>query len=140
MPHITSSLPSRRDVLTAGAAGLGLLAAASAPFARRARAAVTPTRLVMLYLDGGCDTLNVVVPQAANVHATYLARRPQIAVSTANSLSLAAGPGTSAYRLHPSLPKTLATLKPKLFLEIVQSSSNTVGQRSKSNPPPRTPA
>ncbi len=108
MHPIASSLPSRRDVLSAGAAGLGLLAAASVPFVRPARAAVSPTRLVMLYLDGGCDTLNVVVPQAASVHATYLARRPQIAISTANSLSLAAGPGTSAYRLHPSLPKTLA--------------------------------
>ena len=59
----------------------------------------------MVYLEGGCDTLNVVVPQTL---ATYAQRPPTIAAPPASALSLAGGPATLAYRLHPALAKTVA--------------------------------
>jgi uncharacterized protein (DUF1501 family) len=98
----TRSHPSRRDVLRWTLAGTGI--AALGPTGRGlslAGAAVQPKRMVVVYLEGGCDTLNLLIPRAL---PAYFAQRPTLAIPDAASLSLAGGPGTTAYRLHPKLP------------------------------------
>lgn len=100
--------PSRRDVLRLALAGTGV--AALGPVGRgvslaRAGAVVQPKRLVVVHLDGGVDSLNLLIPRTL---PSYFSRRPTLAVPDAASLSLAGGPGTTAYRLHPRLPKLAA--------------------------------
>jgi uncharacterized protein (DUF1501 family) len=89
---------TRRDVLRAALGGLGM--AALGPVVRRLPEALGAPLgnkiFVLLYLDGGCDTLNSVIPDVPN----YLGRRPTIGIPLANRLSLN---GTSLYALHPSL-------------------------------------
>lgn len=96
--------PSRRDLLRYALASTGV--AALGPVGRgwsRAHAGVASTkRLVVVHLDGGLDSSSLVIPRTL---PSYFSRRPTIAVPDAASLSLAGGPGGTAYRLHPSLPK-----------------------------------
>ena len=89
--------PSRRDVLRLALAGTGV--AALGPVGRgvslaRAGAVVQPKRLVVVHLDGGVDSLNLLIPRTL---PSYFSRRPTLAVPDAASLSLAGGPGTTAY-------------------------------------------
>lgn len=94
---------SRRDVLklALGSAGIAALGPVVGGRLRSAAGAPMGNKLfVMIYLDGGCDTLNAVIPSTL---ANYFARRPTIQVPNAASLALTNGPGTTAYRLHPEL-------------------------------------
>jgi uncharacterized protein (DUF1501 family) len=70
----------------------------------RASAAPAPgKRLVVVNLDGGNDTLNVVAPVSLTA---YHDRRPGLALTAETGLSMATGPGaTSDYVLHPSMPR-----------------------------------
>jgi uncharacterized protein (DUF1501 family) len=97
---------SRRDVLRFGLAGTGI--AALGPLGGRllpvaSGAPGTQTRLVVVDLDGGNDTLNVVAPVTLQ---PYYDARPGLAIAAADGLSLATGPNpTTSYVLHPALDR-----------------------------------
>ncbi len=94
---------SRREILQWALAGAGLTALGPWIDRRLPVASAAPQGnkiLVVINMDGGCDTLNMVVPITS---AAYLARRPTIAIPAASALTLADGPGTTAYGLHPQL-------------------------------------
>ena len=94
---------SRRDVLklALGSAGIAALGPVVGGRTRVASGAPMGNKIfVMVYLDGGCDTLNAVIPSTLS---NYFTRRPTIQVPNANSLDLGGGPGSSLYRLHPEL-------------------------------------
>ncbi|MBX3474741.1 MAG: DUF1501 domain-containing protein [Planctomycetes bacterium] len=102
--------PARRNFLRAGAAGAGVVALGAygnrhLPFSRPALAAplANHKRLVVINLVGGNDGLNTVFPDSGAVQSAYLARRPGLAMSAAQGLSLAGGPGLAGWRLHPAL-------------------------------------
>jgi uncharacterized protein (DUF1501 family) len=91
---------TRRDVLkfalgSAGIAALGPMLTRSLPTAYGAP--LGNKILILINMEGGCDTLNSVIPNVPN----YLLRRPTIGVPLASRLSLT---GTSLYTLHPGLP------------------------------------
>jgi uncharacterized protein (DUF1501 family) len=100
----SSARVSRRDVFRAALAGAGIFALG--PLTRLLPAAhaapMSLERMVVINASGGCDTLNMVVPVA---RAPYYTRRPTIAIPEASALLLL---GTSAYRLHPAMPKIAA--------------------------------
>src|SRR5262245_55491695 len=102
---------SRREFLrlsaaTAGIAGLTALGPLDRMIPAAYGAPQSLKRLVVLNCFGGNDTLNMFVP--VNL-APYYARRVGLALQANQCLSLAAGPhATSAYMLHPSMPKTAA--------------------------------
>jgi uncharacterized protein (DUF1501 family) len=91
--------PTRRAVLTAGAALLGtrLLPAAAA------MQAGTEPVLVLVNLVGGNDGLNTVIPRGL---PGYAAARPRIGIPPARVLPLDRGPAaTTACGLHPALAR-----------------------------------
>jgi len=98
---------TRRDLLERGA-GLVLLSSALATLTPRAvmeaaaaQAAAAPeaTILVSLYLDGGNDGLNTLVPVA---DGRYPVLRRRLAVAPETTLPL---PDTTAFGWHPSVPE-----------------------------------
>lgn len=94
---------TRRDVLRVALGGVGIAALGPTVARRLPVASGAPLGnkvFVLVYLDGGCDTLNAVIPTTLS---NYYTRRPTIAVPPANQLALTGGPGTSAYALHPAL-------------------------------------
>lgn len=98
---------SRRDVIRASLAGAGLLALGPA-MRLLPTATGTPQslkRLVIVNCYGGNDTLNMFVP--VNL-SSYVTRRGTIALQSAQCLALGGAHGTSAYKLHPSMPKIAA--------------------------------
>jgi uncharacterized protein (DUF1501 family) len=95
MHHIHHLAPSRRRLL-AGALGLGGLAAL-APL-RLARAADFKA-LVCVFLYGGNDGMNTVVPMDASRYADYAKVRASLALPQASLGRL----GTSDFGLHPAL-------------------------------------
>lgn len=61
--------------------------------------------LVCIYLFGGNDSFNMVVPRTASAHATYQAARPNLSIPRANLLPitpLSGGAGTN-WGLHPAM-------------------------------------
>jgi uncharacterized protein (DUF1501 family) len=99
---------TRREILAGGAAAVGLMALG--PFRGIAPVATgSPmdlSRLVVLNMFGGNDTLNMFIPVTLG---PYYSRRPNISVPSNSALSLDSGPGaTAAYRLHPAMPKIAA--------------------------------
>lgn len=93
---------TRRDVLKATAAMAGLMALGPArglvPVALGAPR--VQKRLVVINLFGGNDTTNMVIPHTLT---PYHERRSALAIASEAALSLAGGPGTTAYRLHPRM-------------------------------------
>ncbi len=64
------------------------------------------SRLVVVNLFGGNDSLNMFIPVTLN---KYVERRGTIAIPSGSALSLASGPAaTNRYRLHPSMPNIAA--------------------------------
>jgi uncharacterized protein (DUF1501 family) len=96
---------TRREILGYTLAGAGLTAlgpwvgkiplATGAPQGKKI--------YVVIDLDGGCDTLNMVVPTAL---PSYFSRRPTIQV--AGSLPLVGSPASMGLGLHPSFPNLLS--------------------------------
>ena len=95
---------SRRTFLNAGAGAAVALGAAGSP-ASLARAASSPNRsVVCLYLIGGNDSNNMVVPIDEAAYSQYAAARGALAIAKSDLLPLS-GVGESArYGFHPSLP------------------------------------
>jgi uncharacterized protein (DUF1501 family) len=105
--HLPRSV-TRRDILRYSAAAGGLIALG--PMSKYLPAAsgapVTKKRFVIVNCYGGNDTLNMFVPVTLS---SYAARRGALAMTSAQCLSLASGAGaTTAYKLHPSMPKIAA--------------------------------
>jgi uncharacterized protein (DUF1501 family) len=97
---------SRRDFMRTALLAAGIVALG--PFGRRASEALGAPRsnfkrVVVINMNGGCDTLNMVCPVALQ---SYYDRRPNIAIPAASALALNGVSG--AYKLHPSMPKLAA--------------------------------
>lgn len=97
-PAVDRTMISRRTILKALAAGVGMAAIPSWLF-EDARAALTPTdtggTLIVIQLGGGNDGLNTVVPLD---NGSYYDLRGDLAIQPAEALPLTAG-----IALHPSL-------------------------------------
>jgi uncharacterized protein (DUF1501 family) len=99
---------TRRDVLKTTLAATGLMALGSLD--RRllgvaSGAVASQSTLTVINMLGGNDGLSTVIPR--NLQG-YYDRRPTIAIPPGQELSLAGGPGSTAYGLHPRLPKIRA--------------------------------
>jgi uncharacterized protein (DUF1501 family) len=112
---------SRRELLRTGAAAAGI--AALGPLrGLLPTASGSPQslkRLVVVNLYGGNDSLNMFVPVTLS---SYYARRPTIAIPSAAALDLGGPWATSAYKLHPMMPKLAA-----LWNEGAVAAVNRVG-------------
>ncbi len=93
--HHPSRLPSRRQIL-AGALGLGSLAALAPLHIARA---ADYRALVCIFLYGGTDGNNMIVPMDATRYGQYQAIRGPLALPQGSLGRL----GTTDYGLHPSL-------------------------------------
>ena len=82
---------------SAALAQLGLLAAKAAP-------ANDYKALVCVFLYGGNDANNMIVPLDTAGYANYAATRSYLALPQAQLLPLAVSSGTPLYGLHPALP------------------------------------
>jgi uncharacterized protein (DUF1501 family) len=84
----------------AGTAALGQLGV----FASRAATATDYKALVCIFLYGGNDTNNMIVPLDTAGYANYAQTRSYLALPQAQLLPLTVASGTPQYGLHPSLP------------------------------------
>ena len=84
----------------AGAAALGQLGT----FAAHAAAASDYKALVCIFLYGGNDTNNMIVPLDTAGYANYAQTRSYLALSQSQLLPLAVAGGSPLYGLHPALP------------------------------------
>lgn len=93
---------TRRDVLKVATAAAGLVALGPMKglIPTAYGAPLTQKRMVVMNLFGGNDTLNMVIPHTL---APYYERRGAMAIAANDALSLAGGPGTSTYLLHPRM-------------------------------------
>jgi uncharacterized protein (DUF1501 family) len=99
---------TRRDILQLTTAGVGIAALGplGGAFLKDARGAPTGNPFVVVVnLSGGNDGINTVPPITLG---NYYTRRPNIAIPAGQELSLAGGPGSTAYGLHPALPNLQA--------------------------------
>ncbi|MBI5435262.1 MAG: DUF1501 domain-containing protein [Planctomycetes bacterium] len=125
---------SRRDILRWGgsSASLGMLAQLTAmQRAARADPNVGYKALVCVYLYGGNDSFNLIVPTSSGEYATYAASRQNLAV--AQNLLLPITPATSTgvtWGLHPSVPE-LVTLFGAQKLAIVGNVGSLVAPITK---------
>ena len=98
------SKTSRRAFVGGGLAGFGALALSPLGKLLESELAAAPLgtkRLVVLYLQGGNDGINSVVPVELQA---YYDRRPKLAIPKSATLTLDEGPHkTKTYRLHPAL-------------------------------------
>jgi uncharacterized protein (DUF1501 family) len=83
-----------------GTTALGQLGA----FAAHAAAASDYKALVCIFLYGGNDTNNMIVPLDSAGYANYAQTRSYLALPQAQLLPLAAASGAPQYGLHPALP------------------------------------
>src|SRR3984957_12663401 len=84
----------------AGTAALSQLGA----FAARAAATNDYKALVCIFLYGGNDTNNMIVPLDTAGYANYVQTRSYLALPQAQLLPLAVASGSPLYGLHPALP------------------------------------
>jgi uncharacterized protein (DUF1501 family) len=92
---------SRRDFLRGGVAAFTVSFAAPAFLADIARAQGARGRsLIVLYLSGGNDSLNTVIPYQ---DAFYYSRRPNISIPAANVLQVGTDSAGRSIGLHPRL-------------------------------------
>ena len=87
----------------AGAIGAGAALAQLGALAARAQTANDYKALVCIFLYGGNDGNNTVVPIDTAGYANYLAARATIALPQATLLPLVEANGTAAFGLHPAL-------------------------------------
>ena len=112
MDRIDKANERRRFLLGAGRMALGSAAAmATLGQLQMAHAATRPAdkykALVCVYLFGGNDSFNMLVPRSTTAHASYSAARPALAVARDTLLPItpSAGGGGAEWGLHPSMPE-----------------------------------
>jgi uncharacterized protein (DUF1501 family) len=98
---------SRRSFLKGGAA-LGALAAFGRPGRAFATTATDYKALVCVYLAGGCDGNNVLIPLDLDRYGAYKAARGAVAIPQNKLAATAFTDGTLPYAFHYGLPKTRA--------------------------------
>lgn len=66
--------------------------------------------LVCVYLFGGNDSFNMLVPRSATAYAAYQAARPNLSIPTANLLPISplSGAAGTDWGLHPAMPELQA--------------------------------
>lgn len=98
---------SRRSFLQAGIGAAGWAGALSRFGLVDALAQTSPDyrALVCVFLNGGNDGNNLIVPLDASQYQAYAAARGELALSAASLLPITAITGNAAYGLHPALPK-----------------------------------
>ncbi|MCK5911125.1 MAG: DUF1501 domain-containing protein, partial [Caulobacter sp.] len=102
----------RRDFLTAG-----LAATATAVGGRAWSAPATDQRLLVIFLRGGYDAMNVVIPTSSDF---YYESRPTIAIARPDPANPnAALPLDSDWSLHPALKDSLYPLWAKKQIAFV---------------------
>ncbi|MFO1340648.1 MAG: DUF1501 domain-containing protein [Burkholderiaceae bacterium] len=106
MPHHHPTGPSRRDWLrwAGGAAGLAALGSLGGLALPRSAQAADYKALVCIFLYGGNDGFNMLVPTDATRHTQYLAARGPLGLPKASLLPLSG----SDFGLHPAM----AALRP----------------------------
>jgi uncharacterized protein (DUF1501 family) len=87
----------------ASALGAGAALGQLGSFAVRAQTAGDYKALVCIFMYGGNDGNNTIVPIDATGYANYAAARPQIALPQATLLPLTDGTGTATLGMHPAL-------------------------------------
>jgi len=118
---------TRRDFIRDGVAAFTVSFAAPAFLNDLALAQGAPSRsLVVIYLGGGNDALNTVVPYQ---DAFYYSRRPAIAVPAGQVLQIGTDPAGKALGLHPRL-NGLRTIFNEGRLAIVQRTGYLNSSRS----------
>ncbi len=100
---------SRRSFLKAGA-GLGALAAFGRPGRAFATTAGDYKALVCIYLAGGCDGNNMIIPLDAARYGAYAAARGAMAIAPNKLAPTTFSHGGSPYALHHGLPKLTSRL------------------------------
>jgi uncharacterized protein (DUF1501 family) len=100
---------ARRELLLSSLAGAGWFALSPTRSALAAASAAAQASnykaLVCLYLYGGNDAFNLIVPRSAAEYATYAASRGSLAVPQASLLPIApVNPGAALWGVHPSAP------------------------------------
>jgi len=101
---------SRRDFLRNGAvAFLGVYGASTLSWGRiwesaaaNAATPVTDPIIVSIFLDGGNDGINTLVPITGANHSAYVTKRPHIKLDPADCLPLAGPAPSSDFAWHPS--------------------------------------
>src|SRR3970040_2319214 len=118
---------SRRDFVRDGVAAFTVSFAAPAFLSDIALAQGARSRnLVVVYLSGGNDALNTVIPYQ---DPFYYSRRPAIAVPVGQVLEIGSDPGKKALGLHPRLGG-LRTIFNEGRLAIVQRTGYVNSSRS----------
>jgi uncharacterized protein (DUF1501 family) len=87
----------------AGALGAGAALGQLGAFAARAQTAGDYKALVCIFMYGGNDGNNTIVPIDSTGYANYAAARPQIALPQASLLPLVDSSGSATLGMHPSL-------------------------------------
>jgi uncharacterized protein (DUF1501 family) len=87
----------------AGALGAGAALGQLGAFAARAQTAGDYKALVCVFMYGGNDGNNTIVPIDTTGYANYAAARPQIALPQATLLPLVDSTGTASFGMHPGL-------------------------------------
>lgn len=115
MDRIDKANERRRFLVGAGRIALGSAAAmATMGQLQMAQAATRASdkyrALVCIYLFGGNDSFNMLVPRSASAYATYSAARPALAIPQSSLLPItpASGGGGADWGLHPSMPELRA--------------------------------
>ena len=93
----------RHFLMRAGALGAGTALAQLGMFAARAQATSEYKALVCVFLYGGNDGNNTVVPIDSTGYASYAAARTTIALPQASLLPLVDASGNASFGLHPAL-------------------------------------
>jgi uncharacterized protein (DUF1501 family) len=104
MTRDTATKQSRRSVLSLGAkaAAVAGVASLAAPLSRAAAAG--NSAVVCLYLIGGNDSNNLIVPLDSPAYDLYARGRGALAIPQSDLLDVYATNGASRYGFHPSLP------------------------------------
>jgi len=124
-------LPSRRDLLRLGGRTLSTIGAAAA-FGRaglmtaRAQSSSDYKALVCIFLFGGNDANNLLVPNETATYANYQKIRQNLALPQGSLIAIHDSPTTTAYGLHPSFAPVAALFNVTKRLAIVANVGTLV--------------
>lgn len=110
MSHILNRSLNRRDVLRLGGQGLASASLMATLGGLQTAMAASDTSgykaLVCIFLNGGNDAYNWLVPRSASAYADYAASRRNLALEQASLLPITTlNTGLAQYGLHPACPE-----------------------------------